>query len=107
MKRFHIIISVELMSMDHVILCFLFSILFFVATAHDNSFEDCPRGSYRPNAKVKDCKLCAKGYYGETHGLTSKYCTAACPIGKYGGSFGAMTDEDCTFVRNPTFILKL
>jgi hypothetical protein len=63
-------------------------------------YEDCPRGSYRPSPTVKECKFCALGYYGNTHGLTTSTCTAACPIGKYGSVVGATNDEECTEVRN-------
>ncbi len=62
-------------------------------------YDDCPRGSYRPSPTVKECKFCALGYYGNTHGLTTSTCTAACPAGKYGSIVGATNDEECTEVK--------
>mmetsp|Transcript_9534 Transcript_9534/g.15721 ORF Transcript_9534/g.15721 Transcript_9534/m.15721 type:complete len:138 (-) Transcript_9534:743-1156(-) len=58
-------------------------------------YEDCPRGTYREAELSRECKPCAKGFYGETRGLTVSTCSAPCPKGRYSDAFGAKTIDDC------------
>ena len=82
----------------------LFSLLFLIcitgSVSGQSIYEDCPRGTYRHSPFSRECKLCAKGHYGDTHGLTVNTCSAPCPLGRYGDNVGAKTIDDCKLVCN-------
>lgn len=44
------------------------------------------------------------GVYGETEALTSKECTAPCPVGTYRPTTGAMDVKDCIRCPRETYI---
>lgn len=82
-----------------IIICFL---LLKIVTGDAN----CSRGSYLEGTV---CRLCPKGRYGSSIGLTSYLCTAACPTGRYNDLFGAKTIDDCKLVSfsAPFFLFEL
>jgi len=63
-------------------------------------YQDCPIGSYRENQYKRECKLCPRGFYGNTVGLTSSSCTGPCPIGRYSDKVGTKYEEECELVSN-------
>jgi hypothetical protein len=73
-----------------------------VASSSSSSsiYQDCPIGSYRENPYKRECKLCPRGYYGNTVGLTSSTCSGPCPIGRYSDKVGTKYEEDCELVSS-------
>ena len=69
-----------------------------IIVSDDSIYENCPKGTYRETQYTKECKLCPKGYYGNTEGLTTPTCTAPCPIGRYSDRFGLKYVDDCKLV---------
>lgn len=78
-----------------LLLCLLFLLY---CLAEESPYEDCPRGSFRERPFARECTLCPKGYYGEVRGLTSRECSAPCPIGRYSDTLGGKTIDDCQLV---------
>lgn len=70
------------------------------SSSSSSIYEDCPIGSYRENLYKRECKLCPRGYYGNTVGLTSSTCSGPCPIGRYSDKVGTKHEEDCELVSS-------
>lgn len=82
-----------------MILFFIFTcIAMCVVYAELSPYPDCPRGTFRESPFSKECTLCAKGYYGETHGLVARTCSGACPLGRYSDLVGLKTIDECKLV---------
>ena len=81
--------------LDKIWLCCWILLLPWVQS-HDTTYPDCPRGFFKPEDSPKDCIPCQRGYFGNTHGLTSPTCSGACPRGTYGASKGLTNIEECT-----------
>jgi hypothetical protein len=70
------------------------------SSSSSSIYQDCPIGSYRENQYKRECKLCPRGYYGNTVGLTSSTCSGPCPIGRYSDKVGTKYEEDCELVSS-------
>lgn len=65
----------------------------------------CPKGTYRiasssaynraSGQRMDGCVFCPRGRYGEQAGLTTRFCTDACPKGRYRDTPGAKSQSDC------------
>jgi hypothetical protein len=84
----------------------MISLLFYLLLAMFNMssfalpYSDCPRGTFREDPYSRECKPCAKGYYGNARGLTKSTCTSPCPLGTYSDIVGATSVDACKLVKN-------